>query len=258
MQHFFIKKTFLGFVGLMILVSLLGLPAGIDNVGAEGGNKIFLPAVENAIVVGQSSSGVVFGTNATWKYFDKGTSPASNWFAPGYNDSTWASGSAPLGYGNGTERTVVSFGSDSNNKYVTTYFRKTFAIDNAAGISGLSFDLNRDDGAVVYLNGVEVYRTNMPSGTISNSTLASSCAEGTVTKSIDPRGLVNGNNTIAVEVHQCKTSSSDIAFSLSLNVVVSSSCFAAAADCHACSARTTAPTTAPTLGSHRSHCYQPP
>ena len=59
----------------------------------------------------------------SWKYFDLGASPASNWTDMTYNDSVWASGFAELGYGDGDENTVVSYGPNSANKYITTYFR---------------------------------------------------------------------------------------------------------------------------------------
>jgi hypothetical protein len=245
MQHLFIRKTLFGFVGLLLVVSLLGNPGGVGTVDADGGNRIYLPAVVNEVNAIQSS-GVVFGPNATWKYFDKGTSPGSNWFAPGFNDGSWAAGSAPLGYGYGNERTTVSFGPNSSSKYITTYFRKTFNIDNAASITSMSFDLLRDDGAVVYLNGKEIYRTNMPSGTVGNTTLASACADGTVKSTIKPSDLVNGANTLAVEIHQCKGSSSDITFSLSLNATVGSTAPEPTAQPTATPPPATAPTPVPT------------
>ena len=55
------------------------------------------------------------------------------WIAAGFNDSAWASGPAQLGYGDGDETTVVSYGPDANNKYITTYFRRAFLVTNAAG-----------------------------------------------------------------------------------------------------------------------------
>ena len=53
---------------------------------------------------------------ARWKYLDDGTNPGSSWRQPAYNDATWASGRAQLGYGDGDERTVVSFGANKNAK----------------------------------------------------------------------------------------------------------------------------------------------
>ena len=79
----------------------------------------------------------------------------------------------------------------------------------------------RDDGAVIYINGDEVRRTNMPTGTISHTTQASGTVSGSGESafnqfSIDVSKLVTGTNTIAVEIHQAQPSSSDISFDLRL------------------------------------------
>jgi hypothetical protein len=81
--------------------------------------------------------------------------------------------------------------------------------------------LLRDDGAVVYLNGVEVARSNLPSGTLTDATLASASVgapdETTYwSYSIDPALLQSGSNTLAVELHQASVDSSDLGFDLTL------------------------------------------
>lgn len=158
---------------------------------------------------------------STWKYRDLGSLPATNWQSPSYNDSAWSSGAAPLGYGSGDEAKVVSYGGNASNKYVTTYFRKTFNVANPAAITGLTLNLVLDDGAVLYLNGTEFARQNMPTGTIGNSTLASTEVSGAAKYLVTPitvptNLLVSGNNVLAVEVHQVTRTSSDIRFDLSL------------------------------------------
>lgn len=168
-----------------------------------------------------TTSTTLFPVGSSWRYRDLGSLPAANWASPAYDDSTWPAGNAPLGYGTSDEGTVVSFGPNSGAKYPTTYFRKSFNVANPASITGLSLGLVRDDGAVVYINGTEVVRSNMPTGTIGYSTLASSAIEGnnklTVNSfNIAPGVLVAGNNVIAVEVHQVTAGSSDLRFDLSL------------------------------------------
>ena len=61
---------------------------------------------------------------------------------------------------------VVNFGPDPQNKYITTYFRKTFDVADASKVKSLALRLLRDDGAVLYLNGQEVVRDNMDAGTV--------------------------------------------------------------------------------------------
>ncbi len=114
-------------------------------------------------------------TGSTWRYLDNGSNQGTAWRAFGFNDSAWKTGAAPLGYGDPVT-TMVSFGSSSSRKYITTYFRQQFNATN--GFTSLSLRLRRDDGAVVYINGTEVARSNMPSGTISSSTLASATIDG--------------------------------------------------------------------------------
>lgn len=219
MRDLFIKKTFLGLVWVLLVVSLLAYPGGANIVEAERGAVINQKVLEN-VGSQQATNQVIFDVKTAWKYFDKGQVPSSDWTSTAYNDSTWASGEAILGYGNGNERTKVSFGPSSSKKYITTYFRKAFTIENASAITALNLKLDQDDGAVVYLNGREVLRTNMPAGTVGNTTLASSCTSKPETKPIDPRLLINGNNVLAVEVHQCDPSSSDLTWSASLSAAI--------------------------------------
>lgn len=103
---------------------------------------------------------------STWKYLDNGSNQGTAWRASAFDDSSWAQGPAQLGYGDGDEATVVSFGPTSTAKYITTYFRKSISVANPAAFTSLTLRARRDDGIVVYINGVEVWRDNMPTGTV--------------------------------------------------------------------------------------------
>lgn len=157
---------------------------------------------------------------ATWRYLDDGSDQGTAWYAPSFDDSGWASGPAELGYGDG-EYTTVSYGPDPNNKYVTTYLRHSFSITASSRYEELSLGIQRDDGAVVYLNGLEAHRSNMPTGTITCETFAASTVGGAdestfFTAALDPALLLDGTNVIAVEIHQSGVTSSDISFDLEL------------------------------------------
>src|SRR6185295_4884420 len=119
---------------------------------------------------------ILVSYNSSWKYLDNGTNQGTAWRATAFSDAAWASGNAQLGYGDGDETTVVSYGTNASSKYITTYFRKAVTIVNAAQYSGYTVNVKRDDGIVIYVNGTEVYRNNMPTGTISAATLASAAA----------------------------------------------------------------------------------
>ena len=159
--------------------------------------------------------------DATWRYRDAGQAPAAGWREPDFDDSGWASGAAELGYGDGDEATVVSFGADANAKPITTYFRRAFTVADAGAWRRLTTRLRRDDGAVVYLNGTELRRDLLPAGMIDATTLASAVVGGAAESALvaathDVAALRAGENVVAVEVHQSSATSSDISFALEL------------------------------------------
>jgi hypothetical protein len=170
-------------------------------------------------------------SGTTWAYLDDGTDQGTAWRNPGFDDSLWSRGAAELGYGDGGEVTRINCGPAPGcnfNNFITTYFRTTFNVTNKSILSNPSFLHRIDDGAVIYLNGTEVGRLNMPPGAITHVTetpgaipevavptdpLASGVAW--VFNSATTLGaLVDGVNTIAVEVHQDQPASTDVSFDL--------------------------------------------
>lgn len=189
------------------------------------------PANEEITLVAEANAGYRFkgwasgqtpsliAKESSWNYYDKGTDLGAAWKEVGFDDSGWSKGKAELGYGDGDENTVVESGSDSNNKYITTYFRKGFTITDKTAVTSLEMFLKVDDGAVVYLNGNEVHRSNLPTGAINYQTIANTAVGGTDEStfnsfSVDTKYLINGTNVVAVEVHQSSSSSSDLGFDL--------------------------------------------
>jgi len=159
---------------------------------------------------------------ADWIYLDNGTDQGSAWQALDFNDEGWNLGQAQLGYGDGDENTVIFYGGVDDEKHITSYFRKKFTIDNLDDYTGeLILNLLRDDGAVVYLNGQEVVRTNMPNGAINYLTGASSFISGDAEDlfyqfGINAENLQHGENVIAIEIHQFNANSSDVSFDFEL------------------------------------------
>ena len=175
---------------------------------------------------GASATIELIKTNDTWKYYDKGT-VASNWKSENFNDANWSSGQAPLGYKMTGVKTTVSYGSDANRKNPATYFRKTISLSSTPKRSDV-FLLNYqvDDGFVIYVNGQEAGRYNMPDGTITSSSFSTSYAGDTpLTGNIElPSSLFkSGNNTIAVEIHNNSYTSSDQYWAAELLTSVESS-----------------------------------
>lgn len=156
---------------------------------------------------------------SVWKYWDKGSEPLG-WSSTEYiepAETPWGEGPGELGYGDGDEATVVSYGGNATAKYITTYFRRNVEISNPAEFSSITLRLWRDDGAVVYVNGAEVFRSNMPPGTVNYSTLAPTAIEETVDQvALGSSLFVAGSNLVAVEVHQANATSTDVSFDLEL------------------------------------------
>ena len=181
---------------------------------------------------------VLIERGETWRYYDLGAEPAAvggqTWKMPGFSDTAWPEGVAILGFaGTGSGNLPVT---TTTRRYVngvdgtqvtTTYFRREFTLDSAQGITGLKLDILRDDGVILYLNGTEIFRDNMPDGAISYGTVASSTigspGQSTYyTHILDATAasqLRAGNNVIAVELHQSNGTSTDLYFDLSLEPV---------------------------------------
>lgn len=171
------------------------------------------------LVFTASAQPVLLPNGAVWKYLDNGSNQDSLWRTAAFNDSGWKSGAATLGYGIGNAATIVGYGPDAAKKHITTYFRKTVSIADPSLYASVRATIKRDDGVIVYVNGREVYRNNMPSGAISHTTKAASLGDNGMNEksfTISTSVFVAGANTIAVEVHQYSETSSDIAFDLKL------------------------------------------
>jgi len=135
-----------------------------------------------------------------WDYNDSGADPGSEWYN---NPSGWTpGGQGQFGYGENDEQTTVS------ENAATVYFRKAFSVNNA-DFTHLRVLLLRDDGAVVYVNGYEILRSNMPPAPeIIEYTTAPIKALGAADEGryilVDVKDppLSSGTNVLAVEIHQ--------------------------------------------------------
>ncbi len=173
-----------------------------------------------ALKINAQFSEILIREGDSWKYYDKEKAPTGDWTSATFSDSNWQEGVAEFGYGDGDEKTVISFGEKSEKKLITSLFRKKFMMTNP-DIKSIELKIKCDDGAVVYINGKEVFRTNMPGGKISWETDAAGAISGDGEKSflishLKPDALVKGENIIAVEVHQDSPKSSDLSFDLSM------------------------------------------
>ena len=187
------------------------------------------------------STNHLFDVESDWKYTSDNLDSV-NWTAANYDDSQWsgpgggllwidvrAAGPNPKVVPKNTE--LPANPDNSGFPFSTYYFRKHFNLANAKAISGLSFGAYVDDGAIFYVNGAEAFRLRMADApeVILNSTLASdypcrgttsngdaACVDEFWVGAIAATNLVEGDNVLAVEVHNYDFLSPDITFGTAL------------------------------------------
>lgn len=181
------------------------------------------------LVSGGLDRAPIVAAGSVWKFNAAGADLGTAWRHSAYNDASWSSGPAQIGYGDGDEATTINI---SGGKPQIVYFRKAFTLtsEEIGAMSNAILSLLRDDGAVVYLNGIEVRRDNLPAfpAVIAYNTPAltfvGGADENTFFASVlDPSLFVAGTNFLAVEVHQDSPESSDISFDLQLERVIAGS-----------------------------------
>ncbi|WP_316668368.1 fibrinogen-like YCDxxxxGGGW domain-containing protein [uncultured Propionibacterium sp.] len=174
----------------------------------DNGNISASSAVVTASSTGASddSNPVLLEDTGTWSYLSSATVPADDWAGSGYDDSGWSTGSAPMGYGDSALNTTIT-PAPAAKRPITTYFRSSFTVNDASATGGVSVSYVADDGAVVYINGVEVGRTRIDAGAVKSDTRANAIVRTSAARAdrsvvtVPASALVDGKNTIAVETH---------------------------------------------------------
>jgi hypothetical protein len=156
---------------------------------------------------------------SVWKYRDAASAAPADWATLGFDDDAWPEGPAQLGFSGGEENDEATIIADNNQ--ITSYFRHTFGVADPTAFASLSLWLLRDDGGVAYLNGTEIFRSpNLPAppGVITYATTTSAPnGENTIdTATTNRNALRAGPNTLAVEIHQQNSTSSDVSFDFEL------------------------------------------
>lgn len=159
--------------------------------------------------------------NSSWHYWNNPTPPDSDWTQPTFNDQTWPQGNASLGFGHPDGHHPLTI--TPNLHPWTTYFRQSFDLENPQTLTNLHLSLLCDDGAVLYLNGQEILRHNMPA---ENPTLPNTPSTATRLRFYQLQftniplpnltQLLTTSNVLSAEVHHAPLWQSDLAFSLEL------------------------------------------
>jgi hypothetical protein len=162
-----------------------------------------------------------------WKYSLGSSSISDDWNTNNFNDQSWLVGQGGFGYGDNDDNTIIA----SNT--ISVYLRKTFDIQDINDISHLTLHADYDDGFVAYLNGTEIMRSNnfntfFPSfNTITNNNHEAVLYSGGIPEyklfSFEDVSdlLVQGNNLLAIQVHNSSYTSSDLSsnFYLSAGII---------------------------------------
>ena len=202
-------------------------PDGIrlqDLVGIVQFRNIWAVPLTRPRAPGPKSTTLV-SAGSNWRYLDNGSDQGTAWRGSNFNDSGWSNGVAQFGYGDGDEVTLIRSNRTGGTIIATTYFRKPFVVTNPWAVTNLTLGLLRDDGGIVYLNGTEIFRSNMTNAALVYSTNWAVTAVGGAdetaffTTNVHPALLINGTNQLAVEIHQQSPASTDVSFDLRLTAL---------------------------------------
>lgn len=166
---------------------------------------------------------------AKWHYFigvsDPSTADASAWRRLGFNDSTWTVAPAPIGYANPPNAPVESalvtlIPSSQEGAYSSVFMRTEFVAKSPVPGNVFTVNVNIDDGCIVWINGTEVGRYNVPEGDLPFNSWASSALEASIVSFSVTNGVqgpvVSGTNVVAVQVFNANATSSDLVFDASV------------------------------------------
>jgi uncharacterized repeat protein (TIGR03806 family) len=176
----------------------------------------------------QPSQVILFGLTNSWKYNQVSSYDGIPWTQPAFNDSGLPGGRGVLAVEDANNPFVVARTNTALTLgRLTYYFRTHFTFTNNPSGAALTFSNIVDDGAIYYLNGVEISRFSMPASppAVTYSTAAANHEATafdvfTVSGSIVETNLLQGDNVLAVEVHQSTSASTDIVFGLGLSATI--------------------------------------
>ncbi|MBZ5739743.1 PKD domain-containing protein [Nocardioides mangrovi] len=163
----------------------------------------------------------VIASKSVWSYKYDATAPPTDWAAKDFDASAWSTGAGVLGFGSTPLGTNLDTFATTSDRPLAAYFRRDFQVSDRTKVTRLVLTTVADDGVVVYVNGTEVGRSNMPTGTVTNKTYASSARRTSVANSapfvieVPTSLLVDGRNVVAAETHLNYRGTADASFDLS-------------------------------------------
>lgn len=159
---------------------------------------------------------VLLQNGSQWRWQYRSGNWPTGWTTPAFDDSGWNTGRALFGFGAAGIVTVVDVPPPTSNRPLSAQFRHTFTVDDADVLSGITLTTRADDGVVVYVNGIEVARQNMPTGNLSAGSYATAAPRTAVAPqvvvTVPASALRDGVNTVAASVHLNYRATRDMTF----------------------------------------------
>ncbi len=159
-------------------------------------------------------------SGAEWRYIDTGVAPAASWNTSAFSDDDWKLGASPLGYGVDPLGTAIGYGGNAANRTPTTWFRNAFSVPDPSALNAVILRVRREDGAAVWINGVEVWRGNLPpiaaADALAPTALPKGWADPWVETFVDASLFVAGDNVVAAEMHRGTADGTTLRFDLEL------------------------------------------
>ncbi len=150
----------------------------------------------------------------SWRYFIGNSNPPSDWREQEFDDSVWSIGDSGFGYGDGDDATEVP-------QVMSVFVRNSFQVGSVDDIAALVLHIDYDDAFVAYLNGSEIARANIGTpGVVPNydegaevwreAEIYSGGSPERYDIDQEPGLLTNGENILAIQVHNYNITSSDM------------------------------------------------
>jgi len=158
---------------------------------------------------------------SAWSYYFGADAPASGWQSAGFDEAGWSVGAAPLGWGHANLGTTLTA---SGTRPLASYYRKVVQVADATKVASVTLTTRADDGVVVYVNGTEVGRANVPAGPVGHTSYASSAVSASnavanpVTIVVPGSLFVTGDNVISAQVQSNYRSTPSASFELTATI----------------------------------------
>lgn len=179
----------------------------------------------------------IIKANEQWRYFvgtvtPPATEPASNWRTLAFDDSGWSQGAGGIGYGDADDGTTLDV---TGIQVMSVFLRKKFTVVDKSKIESAILSVDYDDGFIAYLNGTEIARANMdgrgdfpvyntPSNGFGDEALVNPLPFQIDDETVQSL-LIQGENVLAVQVHNENASSSDLTSNVYFSVGITDASF---------------------------------